>query len=382
MTVTVTQTYQTVEVAGGPTITATVPQSVTVQDGTFSGYWLNVKDFGAVGDGVTNDSSAIQAALNAAAAAGQPGVVFLPGGKYIVQTTITLKQGVELLGTGSHDTATQPGSELRGGGSLTGPILYYPSSGANLWHHAGIRRLRCRGANTHGIHIEGGMGEASVIDQVMCNANGSDGIRIEGSSTPSILGHISVHVNGGSGVYLKTQTETHTQIGYLAGDENATALLYVDGLDTTSSVRVLGWKAERQTNSGHPDVFRINNGNGGYVDLGVGRVNIASAVTTAGTSIIRQTADVGAQVGRVSWYFGVKANGTSYTNGYQDDFNSRTITQANSIRKPLMMTSSGAGYIGVHVPPSVTGSRSGGAALTNLLSTLASQGVIVDGTTA
>jgi Ca2+-binding RTX toxin-like protein len=43
----------------------------------------NVKDFGAKGDGVTNDTSAIQAAVNAARAAGG-GSVYIPSGTYIV----------------------------------------------------------------------------------------------------------------------------------------------------------------------------------------------------------------------------------------------------------------------------------------------------------
>jgi parallel beta-helix repeat protein len=44
---------------------------------------FNVKDFGAVGDGVTNDRDAIQAAVNAARAAGG-GEVYIPSGTYIV----------------------------------------------------------------------------------------------------------------------------------------------------------------------------------------------------------------------------------------------------------------------------------------------------------
>ncbi len=43
----------------------------------------NVKDYGAVGDGVTNDTTAIQAAVNAAHAAGG-GEVYIPSGTYIV----------------------------------------------------------------------------------------------------------------------------------------------------------------------------------------------------------------------------------------------------------------------------------------------------------
>lgn len=48
-----------------------------------SSYFFNVEDYGAVHDGVTDDTAAIQAAINAAHDAGG-GKVFLPGGTYII----------------------------------------------------------------------------------------------------------------------------------------------------------------------------------------------------------------------------------------------------------------------------------------------------------
>ncbi len=47
-------------------------------------FGYDVRAFGAVGDGVTNDTAAIQAAIDAAGRAGR-GVVFMPAGTYIVQ---------------------------------------------------------------------------------------------------------------------------------------------------------------------------------------------------------------------------------------------------------------------------------------------------------
>jgi hypothetical protein len=61
---------------------------------------LNVKDsvFGAKGDGATDDSTAIQAALNVAAAAG--GIVFVPSGTYLIGTTLILNPDVTVMGSG------------------------------------------------------------------------------------------------------------------------------------------------------------------------------------------------------------------------------------------------------------------------------------------
>lgn len=44
---------------------------------------FNVRDFGAVGDGATDDTEAIQAAIDAAEAAGG-GTVYFPAGDYLL----------------------------------------------------------------------------------------------------------------------------------------------------------------------------------------------------------------------------------------------------------------------------------------------------------
>jgi galacturan 1,4-alpha-galacturonidase len=54
----------------------------------------NASDYGAVGDGKTNDTSAVQRAIDDCAAAGG-GTVNIAGGRYLIGT-ITLKSGIEL----------------------------------------------------------------------------------------------------------------------------------------------------------------------------------------------------------------------------------------------------------------------------------------------
>lgn len=63
--------------------------------------WYNVKDFGAVGDNVIDDTAAIQAAIDACAAAGG-GRVYFPVGTYFLGSAITLngKRAVQLQGSG------------------------------------------------------------------------------------------------------------------------------------------------------------------------------------------------------------------------------------------------------------------------------------------
>ena len=58
------------------------------------GIYINVKDYGAVGDGVTDDSAAIQNAIDS----NESGTIFFPIGTYVVNTTIDLNKRMNVLG--------------------------------------------------------------------------------------------------------------------------------------------------------------------------------------------------------------------------------------------------------------------------------------------
>jgi hypothetical protein len=64
---------------------------------------LNVKDYGALGDAATDDSTAIQAAMDAANTAGG-GIVFFPPGTYIINATVTIYSKVHIRGVGIEAT--------------------------------------------------------------------------------------------------------------------------------------------------------------------------------------------------------------------------------------------------------------------------------------
>ncbi|HVS72362.1 MAG TPA: glycosyl hydrolase family 28 protein [Phycisphaerae bacterium] len=78
---------------------------------------VSVKDFGAVGDGVTKDTAALQKALDTCAVNGG-GTVDVPAGNYLIGsvqmgsgTTLHLEQGATL--TGSADAADYPTMDIR-----------------------------------------------------------------------------------------------------------------------------------------------------------------------------------------------------------------------------------------------------------------------------
>lgn len=77
---------------------------------------VSVKDFGAVGDGVADDTAAIQAAINA-----YRGKIFLPVGTYKISSTIILKEERILIGEGA-------GAYFSGSGYLRLSVLQ-PTAG-------------------------------------------------------------------------------------------------------------------------------------------------------------------------------------------------------------------------------------------------------------
>jgi hypothetical protein len=85
--------------------------------------YINVKQYGAVGDGVTDDTAAIQAALNAVPQ-GNPtygGTVFFPIGRYRITSTLTVPPySVRLLGVAGGAVVNESGSAGRGSTILAG----------------------------------------------------------------------------------------------------------------------------------------------------------------------------------------------------------------------------------------------------------------------
>lgn len=67
---------------------------------------VSVKDFGAVGDGVADDTAAIQAALNASYG------VYFPSGTYLVSSTLTLRTRHNLKGESAQSTTLQANTNI------------------------------------------------------------------------------------------------------------------------------------------------------------------------------------------------------------------------------------------------------------------------------
>ncbi|NWC09397.1 right-handed parallel beta-helix repeat-containing protein [Pseudomonas agarici] len=111
---------------------------------------FNVQDFGAKGDGITDDTAAIQNAIDAAAAAGG-GQVYVPSGTYIVSAgeepsdgCLMLKSNVYLSGDGMGETTVKvaDGSDTK----ITGIIR---SAYGEETHDFGVSNLTIDGNRDH-----------------------------------------------------------------------------------------------------------------------------------------------------------------------------------------------------------------------------------------
>lgn len=97
---------------------------------------INVKDYGAIGDGATDDTAAIQAALNAITLDG--GAVYFPGGNYSIAQTLTIPTtglspnglwaGIRLYGDGTGFT------RLTTGMTTTPFMTCMVPSGQTMWN--------------------------------------------------------------------------------------------------------------------------------------------------------------------------------------------------------------------------------------------------------
>jgi hypothetical protein len=96
-----------------------------------SGGYINVKDYGAKGDGVTNDTSAIQSAVAVAKATGG-GTLFFPTGNYRVVFPAGIPTYTNLFNIPSNVTVLFDESALMTASAATGVSLFSAVFGADL----------------------------------------------------------------------------------------------------------------------------------------------------------------------------------------------------------------------------------------------------------
>jgi len=147
----------------------------------------SVKSFGAIGDGVADDTAAIQAALNAG------GAVYFPMGEYKVSATLRVElDGMSLIGEGSGNRkgASQPGTGVRilaAAGFVGASILRVQRAADDRpLTHIHISDLSVEGNNVAGA-IDGIVFRASqsTIHHVSIWQCTGNGLRVRGYVSPN-----------------------------------------------------------------------------------------------------------------------------------------------------------------------------------------------------
>lgn len=303
---------------------------------------VNVKTFGAKGDGVTDDSVFINKAIEFAKN-NKIMNVYVPKGQYLIDSeSIKVHTGITFYGEGSDDPYNYGGTRLYGGENLNAPLV--TNDGA-LYHFKWFD-MQVRNGKSHGAYLID-LGENTYIDRVAFYDNRGDGLRIgnNGNLTPCHLGHISTHKNDGAGLRFENINSTQVQILYLSMDDNLECGMCIDIADTSSNFQLLSWKSERWKNDQldyqerQKTIFKLNNLNGGIVNLGQGRVHLGNGMNDSDGSVIHQTFTPGNSVGYVMWDCITKspnATSTSYAYGYKDDKNNEAILFDDILRKSMI----------------------------------------------
>lgn len=157
--------------AGG--VTKTLAQWMGIISGSIV---FNVKDptYGAEGDGVTDDAAAIQAAIDAANAAGG-GVVYFPPGTYRTETFLNVSDGVSLVGSGP--TA----SEITRDDATNGDVINIQ---AQTEHHSTISGLKITHSQASSGRVLdfGAQAADTIVSNCVLGSSSTTGIVVDGGS--------------------------------------------------------------------------------------------------------------------------------------------------------------------------------------------------------
>jgi len=145
--------------------------------------FVSVKDFGAVGDGVTDDLTAFQ---NAILAVSQSGKIYIPQGTYFLSSTLVVTRRIAFVGTHSGQQAVNAGSRLLFPANVTG-VRFHSSieqpNGTSARSSMTDVCIHCSSKQTtgHGIHASAPI----FLERVNVDNFAQNGIHIVASSSSS-----------------------------------------------------------------------------------------------------------------------------------------------------------------------------------------------------
>lgn len=402
--------------------------------------WINVKQRGAVGDGSTDDTAALQAAIDAV---GAGGVLYVPSGTYKTTTALNLRDKIAIRGDGDgvsviNQTSTSAGVfagtdvdrveladlKLQGPGSGTGTGLRLELGSNPHVEYLDLCRVTVAGFGVDGIDVENPI--VSRLSRVTAQSNGRYGINLHGqpggaAGTSTVLEACYGNANATAGYRLLNMA--YSALVGCAADNNGIGYL-IDSCfavtgngcggesNTTNAVKVVGgygvgWRSLFvYDNKG---VAVLVTGNAAAVvieqaidvepnatatnfiktDAGCRAALVACNNTTANSLAAGTTSTLTDAAGNLSVAGTIAAAGTTFTlggDGVLERSSAFTLRAQNNLHVGSTLQHNGAnlGFYGggPTTQPTVTGSRGGNAALASVLTGLAAMGLVTDSTTA
>ena len=158
---------------------------------------VSVKDFGAVGDGVTDDTTAIQNAINSLTTGGS---VYLPTGTYKITATLTDDKNaptssgmpITLIGSGASEVAGE-GTIIQTTGAMVGILFDGNRSGGRNFHIKGDNGAS--DGSSHGIQVQS---SRATWENIVVTDHRGDGIKFEFGNNSSFT-NITSMSNAGNG---------------------------------------------------------------------------------------------------------------------------------------------------------------------------------------